>query len=82
MAIQAHGLERRLLGIEVVIEARLPHAEEVGDVLRRGAMVAALREDLGGGVDDFGKSLPCAGRRARQCQCLHQPPPLSSAPIL
>ena len=60
MALQADRLEGGFLGIEVVVKARLPHAEEVGDVLRRGAVIATLREDLGGGVDDLRKSLPHA----------------------
>ena len=53
-AVGAHRLQRRLLRREVVVEARLPDAEHVGNVLRRGAVVAAAREDLGRGRHDLG----------------------------
>ena len=49
----AHHLERDLLRREVVIEARLPDAEDVGDVLRRGAVIAALGEDARRRLDDL-----------------------------
>ena len=36
--------ERRLLGREIVVEARLPDAEPLGDVLGAGAQIALLGE--------------------------------------
>ncbi len=52
-AADAHDLQRRLLGGEVVVEAGLAHAEHVGDGLGGGAVVAALGEHARGRVDDL-----------------------------
>ena len=65
MALPAHRLKRSFLGVEIVVEARLPDAEHVGDVLGRGAVVAAPREHLRGGFEHLGKSTPRARHAAR-----------------
>ena len=51
-ALQTNELERSLLGREVIVEARLSYAEDVGDILRRRAVETALREDPCGGLDE------------------------------
>src|SRR5215468_6662397 len=59
--LETNELERPLLGRKIVVEARLPNAEHVGDVLGRRTVEAALREHAGSSLDDFG----CAPPRAR-----------------
>lgn len=46
-------LQRRLLGGQVVVETRLPHAEDVGDPLGGRAVVAEFSEHAGGRFDDL-----------------------------
>ena len=45
-AAHADQLQRDFLGGEIIIEAGLPDAEHVGDVLCGGAVIAALGEHL------------------------------------
>jgi hypothetical protein len=52
-ALEAHQLQCRLFGREIVIEARLPYAENVGNILSCGAMESALGKDMGGGLDNL-----------------------------
>ena len=49
-------LQSGLLGREVIIKARLADVEDVGDILRGGAMIAALGKDLGRRFDDFDRT--------------------------
>src|SRR5262249_52045211 len=63
-ALQADELERLLLGSEIVVQARLPDAEHVGDVLGGRAVEAALGEDARGGLDDLGRASARASSRA------------------
>src|SRR6185369_11317260 len=53
-AVGADRFQRGFFGCEVVVEAGLPDAEHVGDVLSRGSVVAALRENLGRRCEHFG----------------------------
>ena len=64
--------ERGLLGREVVVEARLPHAEPLGDVARAGAGIAFLDENGRGRVEHLAiaalptrRRLPAAGGGGR-----------------
>ena len=45
-----------LFGRDVVIKARLTDAQDVGDILRGGAVVAALGKDLGCCFDDLDRT--------------------------
>src|SRR5262249_31953770 len=51
-AVLADAFERGLLGGKIVVERGLPHAEHVGDGLRRGAVIAAFGKHAGRGIDD------------------------------
>ena len=62
-ALHADMLKGDLLRGEIVIEARLPDAEQVGDVLRAGAVIAAFGENPRGGLHDL------AGAAARVAVC-------------
>src|SRR5262245_16832366 len=59
--VQAHHLERALLGGKIVVEARLPYAEHIGDVLCGGTMKATLGEHARRRLDDFRRALARAG---------------------
>ena len=59
-ALQADELERALLGGKIVVQARLPDAEDVGDVLSGRPVETALRKDAGSGLDDLGLAPPRA----------------------
>src|SRR5262249_7551085 len=52
------------LGWKLVVEARLPNAEHVGDVLGRRTVEATLREDPRSGLDDLGCPPPWAWPQA------------------
>ena len=45
-----------LLGWDIVIKARLADVQDVGDILRGRAVVAALGKDLGRGLDDLDRA--------------------------
>ena len=73
-ALHADMLQRHLLGGEIVVQARLPDAEQVRDVLRAGAVIAALGKHPRGRFHDlaraaagiaFGPDRGAAGRAAR-----------------
>jgi hypothetical protein len=53
VGVSADLVEEVLLGVDVVVEAPLEQPGGVGDVPRRGRLVALLVEDLGGGVEDL-----------------------------
>ena len=55
--------ERGLLGREIVVEARLPHAEPLGDVARAGAGIALLGEHGRGRVEHLAIAALPARRR-------------------
>jgi len=59
-ALQTDELERAFLGGKIIVQARLPDAEHVGNVLGGGAVKTALREDTGSGLDDLGLAPPRA----------------------
>src|SRR5690606_3536608 len=59
-AALAYRLERLVLRREVVVEACLPDAQALGDVLRGRAVVAAAGEDFGCGVDGLVDAPPRA----------------------
>jgi hypothetical protein len=59
-ALQTDELERALLGGKIIVQARLPDAEHVGDVLGGGPVKTARREDTGSGLDDLGLAPPRA----------------------
>src|SRR5262249_19463467 len=63
-APETNEFERPLLGGKIVVEARLPNAEHVGDVLGRRTMEAALREDASSGLDNLGGAPPRAWPQA------------------
>jgi len=73
----ADDLERDLLCREVVVQARLPDAENVGDILGRRAVIAARGENAGGGVDDLGRTAmslsPAVAAGARRRDRFHWP---------
>src|SRR5262245_36956127 len=63
-ALETNEFERPLLGGKVIVEARLPNAEHVGDVLGCRTMEAALREDARSGLDNLGCPPPWAWPQA------------------
>src|SRR5579863_4128826 len=52
-AAQTDLFQRRFLRRYVIIKAGLAHSEAVGDILGRSAVIAALREHRGGGIDNL-----------------------------
>lgn len=51
-------LERHLRSREALVEAGLPDAQDIGDILRRCTMKTTIGEDLCGGIQDDGAAMP------------------------
>src|SRR5262245_1300102 len=63
-ALETNEFKRPLLGGKIVVEARLPNAEHIGDVLGRRTVEAALRENARSSRDDLGCTPPRAWPQA------------------
>src|SRR5215468_6843877 len=63
-ALETNEFEGPLLGRKIVVEARLPNAEHIGNVLGRRTVEAALREDARSGLDNLGRPPPWAWPQA------------------
>ncbi|MEX2126623.1 MAG: hypothetical protein WD871_00060 [Xanthobacteraceae bacterium] len=64
-AARADHFKRDFLRRKIIVEARLAHAQYVGDVLRGGSVKSTPRENLGGGIDDFRGSAAVLARRGQ-----------------
>ena len=59
-ALKADQLKCGFLGGKIVVEARLPDAQDVRNILCGGAVKAALGEDAGGRIDDLRRAAALA----------------------
>ena len=60
-AFEADQFKRGLFGGEIVVKACLPDAEDVSDVLRGGAVEAALGENAGRRINNLRRAASLAG---------------------
>ena len=67
-ALRAHRFEGSFLGSEVVVDAALADAHDIGNVLGRRSVIAEPREHLGSGRDHLdGAAFPARGPLGTGC---------------